>query len=198
MVFGKKKKNKKSAARAKAAARTYDSNVRETLNTTRETHTHFPLPHAREPLRHNENIAMAEVLYEVTVAQFNLLSEDSKRARIIALLDGYSGLGNEQKRWIKELYNPNTEYDMENEVMKLQRKTWDSEIILYMATTSSTFSKMSDALREEVCWKCRNDALQHQDDLAEYISRLDNGNIAMDNDTKKWVANRPPWLNTII
>jgi hypothetical protein len=105
------------------------------------------------------------------------------------LLDEDSGLGNEQKRWILELYNPSTEYNMKNELMKLQRETYDSEIMLYMATKSYAFAKMSDELREEVCWKFRNDALQHQEDLVKYISSLDNGNIAMDDDTKKWVAN---------
>ena len=79
-------KKKKSAARAEAAARTYDSNARETFEASEKAHKHFPPPPAREPLRPNENNTMAKVLYEVTVARFNRLSEDSKRANITALL----------------------------------------------------------------------------------------------------------------
>ena len=143
----KARTSKKSAERAEAAARTYDSNARETLNATREAHKHFPFPPppAQEPLRLNENIAMAEVLYEVTVAQFNRLSEDSKRARIMALLYEDSGLEYDQIRCILELYNPKTEYDMENKVMILQREKWDTEIIFYMAKKSPTFAKMSNS-----------------------------------------------------
>src|SRR5210317_1450317 len=98
--------------------RTYDSNVRETLNASQEAHKQFPPPLERQSLRPDENIAMADALYKDTVTQFNRLSEDLKRAYITALLDEDSGLGNEQKRWILELYNPSTEYNMKNELMK--------------------------------------------------------------------------------
>src|SRR5210317_1279937 len=126
--------------------RTYDSNVRNTLNASREAHKQFPPPLERQSLRPDENIAMADALYKDTVAQFDRLSEDSKRTYITALLDDDSGQGFEQKRWILELYNPNTEYNMGNEVMKLERKTYDLLIIFYMAKKSHAFAKMSDEL----------------------------------------------------
>ena len=111
------------------------------------------------------------------------------------------GFDQNRQKWVADLFNPNTIYDLENESFNIEREKWELNVRLYLYLLMQTkeWGTIDKAAQEEAIWRMREEMQVLRQKRDEHDRNLSDGNIGIEKEDgtslSSWIPNQGEIMN---